>query len=158
MIIHLNKINFNFSKKPLLIGGKAMEYYGLRNAGIDIDLVISREDFLRLVKKYPHNLKDLYGDLGVIINEFEIWKTISYFDYDYLSKYALEKKSFLIIALEKLLFLKAIASKHQKYLDDMKMIVQKIINNQGKKSEKILKENEDIIKSLKTFNYIQKLP
>lgn len=32
--------NLNFSTKPLLVGGMAMEYYGLRKSGADIDLIM----------------------------------------------------------------------------------------------------------------------
>ena len=32
MHINLSKLNFAFLTKPLLIGGKAMEHYGLRQA------------------------------------------------------------------------------------------------------------------------------
>lgn len=42
-----------------------MEYYGLRKAGADVDLVISCQDHKRLVEKYPDHVKDLYGDIGV---------------------------------------------------------------------------------------------
>ena len=44
MDILLEKLDYQFQNKPLLIGGKAMEYYGLRRAGADIDLVISESD------------------------------------------------------------------------------------------------------------------
>ena len=39
--IDLSKLNFAFRTRPLLIGGKAMEYYGLRKAGEDINFVIT---------------------------------------------------------------------------------------------------------------------
>lgn len=87
--IDLSKLEYDFSQKPLLIGGKAMEYYGIRESGNDIDLVISRDDHARLVQKYPDNLKDLFGDIGVIEFEFEIWNTICTFDYEYLKEHAI---------------------------------------------------------------------
>lgn len=34
-----------FESKPILIGGMAMEYYGIRKSGADIDLVIRDEDY-----------------------------------------------------------------------------------------------------------------
>ena len=49
----LEKLNFNFSKKPLLVGGMAMEFYGLRKSGRDIDLVVAEEDVISLIKLYP---------------------------------------------------------------------------------------------------------
>ena len=49
--IPLDTLAYPFREKPLLIGGKAMEYYGLRKAGDDIDLVISVADHTRLAKQ-----------------------------------------------------------------------------------------------------------
>ena len=91
MTIDYSSLNFTFSKKPLLIGGKAMEYYDLRKAGDDIDFIVVKEDLAKLVEMYPKNLKDLWGDFGVAVHGFEIWKSIDYFDYDYLSE-TLKKK------------------------------------------------------------------
>jgi hypothetical protein len=45
-----NKNSLSFKKKPVLIGGMAKEYYGLRKTGMDIDLVISDEDYQILEK------------------------------------------------------------------------------------------------------------
>jgi len=157
MEINLKKINFTFKNKPLLIGGKAMEYYGLRKSGNDIDFVVSKFDFERLVKKYPQQLKNLCGDFGVVVYEFEIWKTIDYFDYNYLSQLAIEKKDYLVISLEKLLFLKSLASKIKKYHDDMNLIISKINSLQGNKYKAIKRENEKIIKDLKNIKYIKNI-
>lgn len=33
MNVDLTKLNFTFQHKPLLIGGKAMEYYDIRKGG-----------------------------------------------------------------------------------------------------------------------------
>jgi hypothetical protein len=126
MEIDLSRLNFSFSAKPLLIGGKAMEYYGLRPAGADIDFVISVEDYLRLAAQYPDCLKDIWGDLGVCIFEFEIWASICLFDYTYLAHGALEEAQFRVISLEKLLFLKALAMQIEKYHQDLELVVKKI--------------------------------
>ena len=124
MVIDLTPLDFEFISKPLLIGGKAKEYYGIRKAGADIDFVITTQDYERLAKKYPDNLKDL--DLGVIIHGFEIWRTICQFDYAYLSEHAEEKETYEIISLEKLLFLTALGMKKDKYKKDLALIVDKI--------------------------------
>ena len=126
----LEKLDFKFTAKPLLIGGKAMEYYGLRKSGADIDFVISSRDYERLAKKYPDNLKDLYGDLGVCVAEFEIWKTICLFDYNFLEKGAIEEQDYRVISLEKLLFLKALAMKVPKYHRDLELIVDQLLQMQ----------------------------
>jgi hypothetical protein len=128
MEIKLSKLNFVFSAKPLLIGGKAMEFYGLRQAGADVDFVIPVDDYLRLAAQYPANLKDLWGDLGVCVFEFEIWASICLFDYTYLSQGAVEQPDYRVISLEKLLFLKALAMKVEKYHQDLELIVKKVLD------------------------------
>jgi len=48
--IPLEKIGYHFLHKPLLVGGRAKEYYGIRKSGDDIDLIISKEDYENLKK------------------------------------------------------------------------------------------------------------
>jgi hypothetical protein len=128
MKIDLSKLQFIFQDKPLLIGGKAMEYYGIRKAGDDIDFVISARDHERLVKQYPDHIKDLYGDVGVIEYEFEIWNTICTFDYDNLRESSVEQENYFVISIEKLLMLKAIAMKaDEKYRRDVGLIADWIL-------------------------------
>ena len=128
MDLALGRLHFRFESKPLLIGGKAMEYYGLRKAGDDTDLVITRPDHRRLAAKYPNHVKDLYGDLGVCELGFEIWNQICTFDYDHLSAGAKEEDEFLVVSLEKLLFLKAIAMSVPKCLKDLELVVRLVLN------------------------------
>lgn len=129
----LSKLNYSFLQKPLLIGGKAKEYYGLRESGDDIDFVISNEDYQALSKKYPNNIKDLSGDLGIKYHSLELWRSISWFEYDYLKQGATNNGDYLIISLEKLLFLTALAMKTEKYQKDLELIVNKIIELQYEK-------------------------
>jgi len=128
MEIDLKLLDFNFLYKPLVIGGKAMEYYGLRKAGLDIDLVIHNEDHKILKNKYPNNIKDLYGDIGICEYGFEIWNQICTFDYEYLKLNAIEEEKYIIISLEKLLFLKALAMEIPKYHKDLEMVVKLVLN------------------------------
>lgn len=128
MNIKLEKLNYKFKYKPLLIGGKAMEYYGLRKAGVDIDLVVHPIDHETLVNKYPSNIKDLYGDIGVCEFGFEIWNQICTFDYQYLKANAIEEENFLVISLEMLLFLKALAMEIPKYHKDLELVVKKVLD------------------------------
>lgn len=130
MQIDLTSLNYKFIKKPLLVGGCAKEYYGIRKSGGDIDLIISPEDYKALSKMYPDNKKDIFGDLGIVKDSFEIWKTINYFDYESLSLGAEEKDECLIISLEKLLFLTALAMEKEKYHKDLELIVQKVLDLQ----------------------------
>jgi len=130
----LRILDYDFIHKPLIIGGKAMEYYDLRKAGLDIDLVVHTEDHNNLKIKYPNNIKDLYGDIGICEYGFEIWNQICTFDYEYLKINAIEENGYKIISLEKLLFLKALAMEIPKYEEDLKMIVKLVLNKAyGKK-------------------------
>jgi hypothetical protein len=133
MTIPLEKLRYTFKTKPLLVGGKAKEYYGIRKAGDDIDFIITKEDYNELVKLYPHNTEDLFGDLGVKVHGFELWTSICLFDYEYLSKEAIETENYKIISLEKILLLTALAMKEEKYKKDLELIVQKILDIQYKK-------------------------
>jgi len=126
MKVNLDKLDFSFSKKPVLVGGRAMEYYGLRKAGDDTDLIIPHEDYDGLLQKYPENKKDIFGDLGVIIHGFEIWRTIRWFDYNFYSKGAIEEENVKVISIEKLLFMKALTIDIPKYEKDLRLIVDKI--------------------------------
>ena len=129
MKIDLAKLNFNFRHKPLLIGGKAMEYYGIRKAGKDIDFVIAADDHKRLAAQYPDHIKDIYGDIGVIEYEFEIWNTICTFDYEHLKAGAVEEDDYLVVSIEKLLMLKAVAMKADpKYRRDVELIADYILD------------------------------
>jgi hypothetical protein len=105
-----------------------MEYYNLRKSGADIDLVISIEDHNLLKKQYPDHIKDLYGDIGICEYGFEIWNHVCRFDYEYLKVGAIEDGSILIISLEKLLFLKTLAIKQDKYYKDVLLLVDEILN------------------------------
>jgi hypothetical protein len=129
-----DELNFKFDKKPLLIGGLAMEFYKLRKAGNDVDFVLDKNDHNRLKsyldKKGMIYLKgsntsgfkdipefvDLYGDHGLLIHEYEFWNNILLFDYDFLAVNAVEKNNCIIISMAKLLFLKALAMNEPKYL------------------------------------------
>jgi len=125
--IPLEKLAYLFQDKPLLIGGKAMEYYGLRKAGADIDLVISLRDHANLVRQYPHHIKDLFGDIGVCEFEFEIWNQICRYNYEELKFGAIEEPSYLVVSLERLLFLKTLAIKIEKYYQDVLLLVDEIL-------------------------------
>jgi hypothetical protein len=111
-----------FSKKPILIGGMAMEYYGMRKSGLDIDLVVCDNDYQMLAHKYPEKRKDLWGDLGVVIGEFEIWRSIALLDYDFYRKDAIDESFALVVSLDRLLFMRVIAMDVEKYMNDLKIM------------------------------------
>ena len=116
-----------FTKKPIIIGGKAMEFYGIRK-GADIDLVICDEDYQKIAENYPDNRKDIWGDLGVALDEIEVWRSIHFFDYEFFLKDAIEVSSMLVISLDRLLFTRSIVvdcvSEVDKRKEDFEKVVQ----------------------------------
>ena len=129
MDISLAKLGYQFSDKPLLIGGRAMEYYGLRKAGADIDLVASPRDHAGLKAQFPDHIRDLHGDIGVCEDGFEIWNQICRYDYDDLKPEAIEEPSILVVSLERLLFLKTLAIKEEKYYHDVLLLVEEVLRH-----------------------------
>ena len=155
MQLTLKKLDFMFSKPPLVIGGWAMEYYGLRKCGADIDLVAPAADIEQLARRYPHRIKDLWGDLGVCPFDFEIWKSICLFDYDYLSEGAEDIGEVLLITLEKLLFTRLLMRK-QRYTDDAKLIVERILTDKYADFEVARAENIRLLGEIPAISFIQK--
>lgn len=122
VICRLEESGIHFTTKPLIIGGKAMEYYGIRKAGADIDLVITDEDYQTLARQYPEKRKDLYGDLGILIHEFEIWRSIALLDYEFLSQDAEDCGSVLVVSLDRLLLMRVCAMEVEKYRKDLELM------------------------------------
>jgi hypothetical protein len=116
---------------------------------------VSKEDFANLVKKYPSQLKDLWGDLGVVVGEFELWKTIDYFDYEFLVQNAIKSDDYLVISVEKMLVQKALSSK-EKHQQDLKLIARMILDEQAKKFQTIKQENKAILEGLEDINFVEK--
>lgn len=114
--------DLKFSKKPILIGGMAMEYYGLRKSGRDIDLLICNEDYQKLAKQLPDLRKDIYGDLGIVVGDFEIWRSMALLDYDFYLKDAIDQDSVFVISLDRLLYTRVIAQEVEKYQEDLELI------------------------------------
>ena len=118
----LPALSFVFEKPPVIIGGMAMEYYVMRKSGADIDLVICDADYQKLAQMHPEKRKDIYGDFGVVIESFEIWRSIALLDYDFFNKDAIDFGDIKMISIDRLLFSRVSAMEVQKCLDDLKMI------------------------------------
>jgi hypothetical protein len=118
----LDSSNLTFTKKPILVGGMAMEYYDMRKAGADIDLIITNNDYQALTQKFPDLRKDLYGDMGITIEKFEMWRSIAHLDYDFFSKDAIEEDNILIISIERLLWTRVCAMEVEKYKKDLELL------------------------------------
>ncbi|HMN61944.1 MAG TPA: hypothetical protein PJ988_16355 [Anaerolinea sp.] len=156
MHIPLEKLEYTFQRKPLLVGGKAMEYYGLRPSGADIDFIADPADVFNLIQRYPHRVKDLWGDLGVCPFEFEIWKSICLLTYPDLCEHALDEGDFLVVSLEKLLLLKALAMRIEKYRLDAEMIVNHLLEKQYRSYDQVQAENAAFIAQVPGIVYIEK--
>lgn len=158
MNIPLEKLNYTFTKKPILVGGMAMEYYGLRKSGRDIDLIATEQDVLNLIKMYPDRVKDLYADLGVCPFEFEIWRTICFLNYDRLIENTIEEENVFVISLQNLLLMKALAMKKEKYLEDTKLIVEKMTQDIMKEHPTQQEKVKALISDINNIVYIEKRP
>ena len=99
-----------------------MEYYGLRKSGADIDLVICDEDYQALALAYPDNRKDLWADLGVMLEPFEIWRSIKLLDYDFYLRDAIDEKIAYVVSLDRLALMRVFAMGVPKYMEDLKLI------------------------------------
>ena len=141
------EFKIKFEQKPLLIGGMAKEYYGLRKSGIDIDFVLAKEDHKKLERKlqsldikylkgktnpgYKKNpvLVDLCGDRGILYRQFEIWNQILGYGYQDLVDDSKELKNCKVISLEKQLLLTSFMIDKPKHFKDLKLITKKILEN-----------------------------
>lgn len=112
-------IGYEFKNAPIIIDGRAMEYYGMRKSGMDIDMVIADDDYQRLAEIYSEKRRDAYGDLGVMIETFEIWRSIALLGYDFFSDNAESFETIKIVSLDKLLFSRVAGMETQKYMDDL---------------------------------------
>ncbi|MBU1029142.1 hypothetical protein KKE28_02980 [Patescibacteria group bacterium] len=45
------EVGIKFRHKPLLVGGLAKEFYGIRRAGKDVDIILSSIDHKKLKRK-----------------------------------------------------------------------------------------------------------
>ena len=140
----LELTNYNFKKPPLVVGGLAMEYYNIRKTGHDFDFVVSPIDWKELKKIYPNKI-NLFGgknekDIDATINlddvHVDLISTLFQFNYNFLSKEAINYKDYKIISIYKLLMLKtlgAVYNEHSKSIKDQKKIVKHIVKaNYGK--------------------------
>tara|TARA_Y100000590_G_scaffold389536_1_gene464635 strand:+ start:1895 stop:2332 length:438 start_codon:yes stop_codon:yes gene_type:complete len=139
IVNRLKKLNYIFIRKPLVVGGTALEYYDIRKSGHGLDLVVSIEDWLILKKLYPENI-NLYGgkdekeiDATINLENFDLIKTLYQHNYDDLcDNYTEIFNEFKIISVEKLLMLKtldAVYNKTMKSITDQKLIVDFIVRN-----------------------------
>lgn len=98
----LNRLDFNWKYKPILIGGKLKEIFNLRESGFDIDLIVNKVDYKKMFKIKEMIILGQLGERGssILTNgiQFEFWETIMKLDYNYWINNALECKNFYILS------------------------------------------------------------
>lgn len=130
--IHVEKLGYKFLDKPVIVGGLAMEYYGLRKHGDDIDFIVSDRDYQRLKVKFPEHRKDVWGDFGILVNGFELFRSIYKFDHAYYSQGAIEFTNYKMISIDMLFRMKVfalgVAAKHDCDVELLKGYYQRFQN------------------------------
>jgi hypothetical protein len=132
--INIQKLGYQFLDKPVVVGGLAMEYYGLRTHGDDVDFIVTDRDYQRLKVLFPNNRKDVWGDFGILANGFELFRSIYRFDHAHYSQGAIELTNYKIISIDLLFRMKVfaigVAPKHDSDVQLLKEYYQQFQNQE----------------------------
>jgi hypothetical protein len=127
-------LDITFSDKPIIFGGMAMEYYGIRNHGDDIDFIVSNCDYLKLEKRYRNCRMDIWGDFAIKVKNYEMFRSIWCFDYDYYVNDSLDFEQFKIVSIDILFRMKVFAmdsdDKHKRDVELLKKYFMKFQNKE----------------------------
>lgn len=130
--INIQKLGYKFLDKPVIVGGLAMEYYGLRKHGDDVDFIVTNRDYQCLKAQFPNNRKDVWGDFGILVNGFELFRSIYKFDHAHYSQGAIELTNYKIINIDLLFRMKVFAlgvtEKHNRDVQLLKEYYQRFQN------------------------------
>lgn len=102
----LRRVGLALSAKPIVFGGLAMEHYGLREHGHDIDLLICTDDLAALWTRYPNERKDMWGDLGVLVDGVELFRSVYRLDAAFFGAGAVEYGHCRVISADRLMMMK----------------------------------------------------
>jgi hypothetical protein len=150
-IIKLNKLGITFEEKPIIVGGMAMEYYGLRKRGDDIDFIVVNCDYLKLEKLYRDCRKDIWGDFGVKVQEYELFRSMWRFDYSYYNANSIECEQYKIVSIDMLFRMKVFAmNAGEKHVKDVELIKKYYMQQQNAEWNDYM--NENIERYLKVEN------
>ena len=112
-------MNYQFKYPPILVGGKAMEYYGLRKCGRDMDYVVHKTDYKNLLKIENPNKYFPLQTPGITYTggkkDMDFFLHLYQFDYNRLKQNAVKKGNMLIISKEDLILLKTMGLTNKKY-------------------------------------------
>jgi hypothetical protein len=128
---------YKFKNPPILVGGKAMEYYNLRKTGHDLDYVISKYDYNKLSEIQEPNIYMPQQTPGITYRggkiDVDYFLNLYQYDYNYLKKNAIKNGNILVISKEDLILVKAMTafdkknkigkSTIKKNLNDISLIV-----------------------------------
>jgi len=132
--INIRKLGYKFLDKPVIVGGLAMEYYGLRKHGEDVDCIVTDRDYQRLKVQFPNNRKDIWGDFGILVNGFELFRSIYRFDHAHYSRGAIELTNYKIVSIDMLFRMKVfaigVAQKHDSDVQLLKEYYQQFQNRE----------------------------
>lgn len=132
--LKIEKLGYEFLDKPVIVGGLAMEYYGLRKHGDDIDFIVTDRDYQRLKVKFPNNRKDVWGDFGILVNGFELFRSIYKFDHAHYSLGAIELTNYKVVSIDLLFRMKVfalgVAPKHAADVELLKGYYQQFQNQE----------------------------
>ena len=78
-----------------------------------------------MARLHAGSRKDIYGDLGVVLGVFEIWRSIALLDYAFLGQGALDEGGLRIVSLDRLLLMRVCAMEVPKYRRDLELIKQR---------------------------------
>ncbi len=126
-------INYKFKYPPILIGGKAMEYYKLRKTGHDIDYIIHKYDYNRLSKIYEPNSYMPEQTPGITYRggkiDIDFFLNLYQFDYQYLKKKAVKDNKSLVISKDDLILVKSMTAFDKKNKRIGKLTVKKSLKD-----------------------------
>ena len=130
--INIEKLGYKFLDKPVIFGGLAMEYYGLRKHGDDVDFIVTNRDYQKLKAQFPHNRKDIWGDFGIQVNGFELFRSVYRLDHAHYSLGAIELRHYYVVSIDMLFRMKAfalgVAPKHDADFQLLKSYYQRFEN------------------------------
>jgi hypothetical protein len=132
--IQLEKFGIKFDDKPILVGGMALEYYGIRKHGDDFDFIISNRDYKKLENKYRNCRKDMWGDFGIRVDEYELFRSMWKFDYSYFDVDTNVFDKIKVVSVNLLFRMKVFAinsdEKHRNDIELMKKYFEKYQNKE----------------------------
>jgi hypothetical protein len=122
---------YRFTLKPILFGGKAMEFHGLRQ-GNNYDLLVQRDEFRSLWTQFPEQrVIHPAGQRVLRFDPFEFYEDQFGYDYFLLFRHAIDQGDYLVLPVEMLLFLTLLRSVREpgettKVTQDLALLIQRL--------------------------------